>query len=131
MVAPATRITRTHTLAYFPVMPSPFGQTNRMNKIAGVNEQFGSLLVAARNFANGIASARKGNIKCSSYMMQCRFFDVCLYMNENISKDLVDYNGIYSRTGVILFEYYTSRYSYIFKTFFKISKFFSRVCRIY
>jgi hypothetical protein len=32
---------------YSPVISSPSDETNRMNKIAGVNEQFGSLLAAA------------------------------------------------------------------------------------
>lgn len=41
-----------------------------MNKTAGVNEQFGPSWSwhQLRNFPNGIAPARKGNIKCSLYM---------------------------------------------------------------
>lgn len=65
MTIPSTRSRMSHAYShmYFVASLSPSGQTNRMNKIADVNEQFGSLSAAARNFPNGIAFARKGNVQ--------------------------------------------------------------------
>lgn len=65
MTIPSTRSRMSHAYShmYLVASLSPSGQTNRMNKIADVNEQFGSLSAAARNFPNGIAFARKGNVQ--------------------------------------------------------------------